>query len=116
MVTITPELLAMMRQRAEQDQVLFNPKEVLAILDKLQEWEEYEGEVYAVQQQAEMSPTRASTAIKALLDRIEALEKKWERPSQWRCDGCGHVENVSDGRRPDAHPSCGGYWVRVDNA
>lgn len=49
----------------------------------------------------------------ALLDRVEALEAKWERPSHWRCDGCGAVESPDDGRRPDMHHGCGGMWVRL---
>lgn len=48
----------------------------------------------------------------ALLDRIEALEAKWEHPSEWRCDGCGAMERPS-GRRPDRHDGCGGVWIRL---
>ncbi len=35
-LTLTPDLLKMMRQRAEQEQVLFNPREVLALLDRIE--------------------------------------------------------------------------------
>lgn len=55
----------------------------------------------------------AGPAALALLDRIEALEAKWERPSRWRCDGCGAHETSDDGRRPDRHDGCGGVWLRI---
>jgi uncharacterized protein YbbK (DUF523 family) len=38
-MAITTETLTSIRHRAEQDQVLFNPKDVLAILDRIAELE-----------------------------------------------------------------------------
>ena len=49
----------------------------------------------------------------ALLDRIEALEAVYVRPSLWRCDGCGAQQGEPDGRRPDRHDGCGGVWIRL---
>ncbi len=46
--------------------------------------------------------------------RVSGLEAKYVKPSQWRCDGCGCVDRPDDGRRPDAHPSCGGMWIREE--
>lgn len=94
---LTPETLADLRKKAEAAKGI-NP-----------------ANYYPGQTPAEyVAHTKAATpaAVLALLDRIAELEGTYVRPSKWRCDGCSCREMSNDGRRPDAHPSCGGMWVR----
>ena len=88
-VTLTPELLSDLREKAEA-------------------LERGDGLLHLTAFQDAANPA----VVLALLNRIESLEQMYVRPSIWRCDGCGGRETAEDGRRPDRHDRCGGMWIR----
>lgn len=104
--TLTPELLADLRKKAEAARDSTNAPIARIWLP--------DGHLLMRIDDAVLVELATPPTVLALLDRIAELEAKYVAPSQWRCDGCGCIERPDDGRRPDRHEGCGGYWVRQE--
>lgn len=101
-VTLTPETIADLRQKAEAARDETDTRQP-------RDWDALSPRACKV---AILHESLHPEYVIALLDRIATLEATYVLPSKWRCDGCGAHAAPVDGRRPDAHPSCGGRWVR----